>query len=161
MPCVKTVCIWSCSGSHFPAFGLNRERCGVSLRIQSEWGKMRTRITPNMGTFNAVMEIQINDQGREFVNEVSKVLCNMIGIEQRTTSAHNPQSNRLCERKNSIIRDSLVKVLAWNGNVCDWPNIVKGVLFAQRVREYASTKFSPYFQIFFLMGAYFTNRFQV
>ena len=51
---------------------------------------MRTRITPNMGTFNAVMEIQINDQGREFVNEVSKVLCNMIGTEQRTTSAHNP-----------------------------------------------------------------------
>ena len=80
---------------------------------------MRTRITPNMGTFNAVIEIQINDQGREFVNEVSKVLCNMIGTEQRTTSAHNPQSNRLCERKNRIIRDSLVKVLAGNGNVCD------------------------------------------
>ena len=39
---------------HFSAFGLNTERYGVSLHIQSECGKMRTRITPNMNTFHAV-----------------------------------------------------------------------------------------------------------
>ena len=38
---------------YFPAFGLNTERY-VSLRIQSECGKMRTRITPNTDTFQAV-----------------------------------------------------------------------------------------------------------
>ena len=32
------------------------------------------------------MKIQINDQGREFANEVSKVLHDMIGTEQRITS---------------------------------------------------------------------------
>ena len=53
--CVKSVRIRSFSGSHYyPAFGLNTERYGVSLRIQSECGKMRTRITPNMDTFHAV-----------------------------------------------------------------------------------------------------------
>ena len=31
------------SGSHFPAFGLNISRYGVSHRIQSEWGKIPTR----------------------------------------------------------------------------------------------------------------------
>ena len=31
------------SGPHFPAFGLNTERYEVSLRIQSECGKIRTR----------------------------------------------------------------------------------------------------------------------
>ena len=31
------------SGPYFPAFGLNTERCCVSLRIQSECGKIRTR----------------------------------------------------------------------------------------------------------------------
>ena len=46
------------------------------------------------------MKIQINDQWREFVNEVSKVLHNIIGTEQRITSAHHPQSNGLCERQN-------------------------------------------------------------
>ena len=52
--CVKSVCIWSCSGPYFPAFGLNTQRYGVSLRIQSECGKIRTRITPNTGIFHTV-----------------------------------------------------------------------------------------------------------
>ena len=34
--CVKSVCIWSYSGPYFPVFGLNTERKGVSLRIQSK-----------------------------------------------------------------------------------------------------------------------------
>ena len=42
--CVKSVCMRSNSGSYFPAFGLDTERYGVSLRIQFECGKMRTRI---------------------------------------------------------------------------------------------------------------------
>ena len=43
------------SGPYFSAFGLNTERYGVSLRIQSECGKMQTRITPNTDTFYAVL----------------------------------------------------------------------------------------------------------
>ena len=52
--CVKSVRIRSCSGPYFLAFGLNSERFGVSLRIQSECGKIRTRITRNTDTFHAV-----------------------------------------------------------------------------------------------------------
>ena len=36
---VKGVHSRSYSGLHFPAFGLNTERYGISLRIQSECGK--------------------------------------------------------------------------------------------------------------------------
>ena len=39
---------------YFPAFGLNTERYSVSLRIQSECGKIQTSKTPNTGTFEAV-----------------------------------------------------------------------------------------------------------
>ena len=46
-PRVKSVHIRSYSGLHFLAFGPNTERYGVPLLIQSECGKMRTRITPN------------------------------------------------------------------------------------------------------------------
>ena len=53
-PCVKKVRIRSYSGPHFPAHGLNTEKYGVSLRIQSEYGKMRTRIIPNTNTFHTV-----------------------------------------------------------------------------------------------------------
>ena len=51
MHCVKSVRIRSYSGPHFPAFGLNTYLYCVSLRIQSECGKMRTRITPNTDTW--------------------------------------------------------------------------------------------------------------
>ena len=43
--CVKSVRIRSYSGPYIPAFGLS---------IQSECGKIRTRITPNTDTFYAV-----------------------------------------------------------------------------------------------------------
>ena len=55
MYCVKNVRIWRYSGPYFPAFGLNTERYEVSLRNQSQCGKIRTRITPNTETFHAVM----------------------------------------------------------------------------------------------------------
>ena len=52
--CVKIVHIRSYSGAYSPAFGLNTERYGVSLRIQSKCGKMWTGITPNTDTFHVV-----------------------------------------------------------------------------------------------------------
>ena len=48
--CVKSILIWSYSGPHFPTFGMNT----VRYCIQSECGKMRTRITPNLDTSYAV-----------------------------------------------------------------------------------------------------------
>ena len=41
--CVKSVRIRRFSGSYFPAFGLNMERYSVSLRIHSEYEKIRSR----------------------------------------------------------------------------------------------------------------------
>ena len=53
--CVQSIRIRSYSGPHFPAFELNTDSYSVSLCIQSEFGKMRTRITPSTGTFHAVI----------------------------------------------------------------------------------------------------------
>ena len=49
--CVKSVRIRSYSGLHFPAFGLNTERDGVSLRIQSECGKNADQNNSEYGFF--------------------------------------------------------------------------------------------------------------
>ena len=48
---VKSVRIRSYSGPYFPVFRLNTE---VSLCIQSEWEKIRTRVTPITDSFYAV-----------------------------------------------------------------------------------------------------------
>ena len=58
--CVKSVGIRSYSGPYFTKFGLNTERYGVYLRIQSECGKMQTRITPNTNTFYEFTKIVKN-----------------------------------------------------------------------------------------------------
>ena len=55
--CVKSVRIRSFSGQYFPAFRLNTERHGASLRIQSKCWKIRTRKTPNMDTFHALLRM--------------------------------------------------------------------------------------------------------
>ena len=51
----KSFCILSFSGPYFPAFGLNTKIYRVSLRIQSESGKIWTRKNPNTDTFHAVI----------------------------------------------------------------------------------------------------------
>ena len=55
---VQGVSIRSFYGLYFPAFGLNTEAYSVSLHIQSERGKIRTRKTPNTDTFHAVVKVQ-------------------------------------------------------------------------------------------------------
>ena len=51
---VNIFCIRGCSGPLFPAFGLNTERYGVSHRIQSKCGQIKTRIIQNTDTFHVV-----------------------------------------------------------------------------------------------------------
>ena len=70
--CEKCVHTRSYSGPHFPAFELNTERYSVSLRIQSECGKMRTRITPNTDTFYSVTCFRAYK--KELVAPIYKVL---------------------------------------------------------------------------------------
>ena len=52
--CVKSIRIRSFSGPYFLTFGMNTERYSVSLRIQSNCGKTRTKKTRNTDTFLAV-----------------------------------------------------------------------------------------------------------
>ena len=66
--CVKSVRIQSYSGPYFPTFGLNKERYGISPRIQAKWGKKRTRIIPNTDSFYAVLHLRC-------LTELSIYLC--------------------------------------------------------------------------------------
>ena len=49
-----SVRIWNFSGPFFLSFGLNKERYGVSLRIQFKCGKIWIRKAPNTNTFYVV-----------------------------------------------------------------------------------------------------------
>ena len=87
----------------------------------SKWSEaqaVKDKLATTVATFlyevicrHGCIKMQINDQGREFVNEVSSKLHKMTGVNQCVTSAYHPQANGLCERQNRLIKDSLVKVL--------------------------------------------------
>ena len=122
----------------------------VCIDYFSKWFEakaVKDKCAPTFAKFlYGCMRIQINDQGKEFVNEVSKNLHEMTGAEQRITSADHPQSNGLCERQNRTIKESLVKVL--DEKPKGWPNIIDGILFAHRVSIHYSTKYSPFFLMY-------------
>ena len=71
--------------------------------------------------------IQINDQGREFVNEVADELHSMTGTQQIVTSAYHPPRNGSVERENQKIKNALVKFLDQNPK--QWPDVIDSVLF--------------------------------
>ena len=58
--CVKRVRIRSFSSPYLHAFGLNTEKNGVSLHIQSEYEKIQTKKNPKTDTFHAVQNIELN-----------------------------------------------------------------------------------------------------
>ena len=80
--CVKSACIRSYSDPYFPEFGLNTERYSVSLSIQFECGKIRTRKAPNTGIccnlfpffFPYLQMLAIDKIAQDFVNRFQKKL---------------------------------------------------------------------------------------
>ena len=62
------------SGPYLPAFGLNTERYSVSLRIQSECGKMWTRITRNTDTLYALSDSYYSSCRNDLANLRSRVM---------------------------------------------------------------------------------------
>ena len=88
--------------------------------------------------------IQINNQGREFLNEVADEVHSMTGTQQRVT--YHPQSNGLVEHQNRTIKNSLVKVLDQNPE--QWSYVINGKFFAHQVSRHALTNYSPFYLMY-------------
>ncbi|CAB4065260.1 unnamed protein product [Lepeophtheirus salmonis] len=89
---------------------------------------------------HSCVKIQINDQGKEFVNSVSIELHRLTRIHHRLTSAYHLQANSLVERQNGRIKNKL-QVL--QGKPEGWSRCLELLLFAHR-----STKMTPFFLMY-------------
>ena len=86
--------------------------------------------------------VQINDQDREFVNQVCNKLHKLTGVEQRVTSAYHPHANGLVKRQNWKIKFFSKKTFEDNHQI--WSHIIEGILFAHHVSCHSLTKYSPF-----------------
>ena len=119
--CLKCVLTQSYFAPYFPAFGLNTEINGVSLRIQSEYGKVRTRITPNMNIFYTVSVFDI----LEFESILTSRLLNslLIKLESRlnwSTKLEFGWSTIFFNSENSCISFVLFVVFFFITNCLKW-----------------------------------------
>ena len=72
---MKSVRIQSFSGPYFLEFELNRERCGLSLGIHYECGKIRSRKSPNTDTFHIVIKKKDAIGNGQLFQRQNKQLC--------------------------------------------------------------------------------------
>ena len=86
-------------------------------------------------------EIQIKDQGRNFVNEACRQLHELTEVEQRITPTYYPPANGLIDCQNQTIKNSLVKVLEDNPEM--WQQIIEKILFPHVSRHF-STKYPSF-----------------
>lgn len=84
--------------------------------------------------------IQINNLGKELVNDVSHVLHLMTGAEQRVTSAYHPQSSALLECQNHKIKNAMIMILDQKPGQSRF--IIEVILFAHRLNCLWSSKYS-------------------
>jgi len=91
------------------------------------------------------VSIQINYQGREFVNQISDRLHEFTGKKQRVHFSLPPSKQWACYKTELNHKNMILKTL-YNENFVDrWPDIIDAVLFAHRTVLHESTKYSPFF----------------
>ena len=79
--CEKSDRIRSYSGPYFLSFRLNTERYSVCIHIQSKYGKIRTRITPNNDAFYAV---KCHKQNSNVMMVLTDILIIRVHEDQQT-----------------------------------------------------------------------------
>ena len=80
------------------------------------------------------------DRGSEFNNDLFRNFLDEYEIRHHMTTAYHPQGNGQVERSNRTIKDLLAKITPKGG---DWSHYLSSAIFATRVAQQASTRFSP------------------
>ena len=102
---------------------------------------MRGRVPLQVFARYGFVRYMLTDRGKEFQNEVAKILSAKLGISQRFTSPYHPQANGTAERTIGIIADRLATSLREGPNT--WPTRLPAALMAIRTSVNFSTGFAP------------------
>ena len=95
---------------------------------------------------HGAVELQMHDQGTEFVNQVMRNLNELLGIQDLRTTSHRPTGNSQVERVHGTINAVFAKTVSQN--LRDWCEIAPFVTFAYNTSRHSSTSFSPFYLMY-------------
>ena len=87
-------------------------------------------------------KVLLSDQGKQFMSELVKSLCEYMRTKKINTTAYHPQTNGLTERFNA----TLCQILSMytDQKQTDWDEFIPTALFAYRVSLQETTQLSPF-----------------
>lgn len=91
-------------------------------------------------------EILLSDQGKQFMSDLIKEVCNYLYTKKLNTTAYHPQCNGLTERFNATLCQMLA--IRCSQDQTNWDEYINSSLFAYRASPHEVTKRSP-FEILF------------
>ena len=90
---------------------------------------------------HGVSQVIFSDNRKNFASEIVKILCEKFLIKHTFSSPYHPQTNRMVERLNRTLCNSLAKVKEQDE---DWDIHILAILFAYRTKRYAITGYTPF-----------------
>ena len=100
----------------------------------------------NVYLIYGAVELQVYDNGPEFVNSVLSHLSRIMGVQDLRSTAYRPVANAAIERVHRTINAVFAKTIREHQR--DWHEQAKCVCFACNTAKHTSTTFSPFFLVF-------------
>ena len=100
----------------------------------------------NVYLIYGAVELQVHDNGSEFVNTVLGHLSRMLGIQDLRSTPYRPVANSAIERTHRTINAVFAKTIREHQK--DWHEQAKYVCFAYNTARHSSTTFSPFYLVF-------------
>ena len=107
---------------------------------------MAQALVNNVSLIHGAVELQIHDQGTEFVNDVMWNLNMLLGVQNLRTTAYRPTANGQIERVHKTINAVFARTVSQN--LRDWCELAPFVTFAYNTSRHSSTSFSPFYLLY-------------
>lgn len=88
----------------------------------------------------------VSDRGRNFMSNLIKALCEMFEVKRHHTSSYHPQTNSICERRNSVLVQVMRSYI--DKNQMNWPSLLPSIMMTFRAMPCESTGYSPHELLF-------------
>ena len=97
-------------------------------------------------TQHGVPRVIISDNGRQFIAEVVRNLCESIGARKIYSSPYHPQGNSICESSMKTLKKALASLVSEDET--NWDVFAQSVAFAHNSTPHTSTRHSPFYLMY-------------